>query len=776
MSILDETGMCVVPTAQIKRRLAAMDPTEFSTVDNISVPFLYGLSRLAHTHNLQQIRSVCIDMGKLALDMILDTEGTAGVFKTLREDPAIAAAARAQKSKNTSERMLAAVLDSAASAFNPTSILTFVGSQVGCRNTEQCIEKIPAVLGDTNPLYLEETVWLKCCEDTNCGCRNLSATLEGGLENAEPSQLLPAFLMCMNHQRVYGETSGFENTHGAINEAMNGPSLINRVVRFPLGKVLRACLGGEDASKEYIASMKTEDRAFVTMVYVFLFFSRYANVNMSGDLINRLVYIVVVKILLKCAEILFCEHENSSRSVDRGLFVQYVAGYLTTVIMSCPFAVERAFLEWRNNFFSGPILTMVHHKWRAECSATDVSKVSEKLAAKVQEMAEKSRYCGKIPGGAKCTLGSTRSVRNREHYLPYGQFRVSRGQGGVVLSATPDNGSMLGVTKQYSNGSNLPCNVFSVLPIIPPLVNLGPNGTVVQAKFDSAFFGEKSCEDIMGRFLGFLTAAIDKVFVNKFQNALSDDDKMNEQVRRAIAKAVTDCLFDRSRVVDGDVMNNVYTLPPSNLIDTPVNKRGGIASLDVGRSSVFMQWRRPNVPSPNISALGVSQLELTISRDPMWAPVLTRLYFFIERISAQITHRMVSSIYGPESTITDEQKGRMVSDGNILRTVLDDAIMAVKREWIKGEGSDDPPQRASVGSKRSFGESSRKINEDGGTLGGVRASISSELYNCLRDICINRDYSPEAIIAYTETLVMYAKDLNDFVATVTVNPACLNMI
>lgn len=779
MDILDETGMCVVPTEQIKRRLATMDPEEQRAVDEISVHFLYGLSRLAHTHDIAKIKDVCISMGKLALETILNTEGAAGVFKTLREDPAIAAATKVNndKKKNNSERVWTALLDSAANAFNPASILSFVGGQVGCNNMDQCIEKIPAVLGNTNPLYLEETVWLECCTDTNCSCHHLSVILDSDPEYLDPSQLIPAFLACMNHKRVYGETSGFEAHHKTLNEVLKMPSRRNRVVKYPLGKVLRACLGGEEASMEYISKMPIEDRAFASMVYMFLFFSRYVNVNMSGDLINRLLYTVVVKILLKCAETLFCEHENSSRSVDGGMFIQYVAGYLTTVIMGCPFVVERAFEEWRNNRFSGPILTMVHNKWRDECGVDDVSTVSDMFIRKVNEMAKKSRYCGKMPGGVECTLGSSRSVRNREHYLPYGQYRINRGQGGTFLGATPENGIMLGMSKQHSNGSNMPCNTFSVLPVIPPLVNLGPEGIVDQAKFESAFFGEKSNEDNSGRLLGFITAMIDKLFLNRFQNALSDDNKADERIRKAIADAVSDCLFDRSRVVDGYVMNNVYTLPPSNQIDAPINRREGIASIDVGRSSVFMQWRRPNVCSPNISALGVSQLELSMSRDPMWAPVLTRLYFFIERISAQITHRMVSSIYGPDSTISDEQRGSMVSDKNILLNVLNNAILDVKKEWIKGEGGDMPTsQRAPTGSKRSFDESSLEVNDESGVLSGVRANISSKIYSCLRDICITNDYNPQVIIGYTPSLILFSKDLEDFVATVTVNPACFNII
>ncbi|KAK3887310.1 hypothetical protein Pcinc_008574 [Petrolisthes cinctipes] len=167
------------------------------------------------------------------------------------------------------------------------------------------------------------------------------------------------------------------------------------------------------------------------------------------------------------------------------------------------------------------------------------------------------------------------------------------------------------------------------------------------------------------------------------RNAFSGDNaKVKEQVNMAIAQPVTDSLFDRTHVVDGDIISGTCHLPANGEIDS--NHTTRILSVDVGGSSVFMSWKRPNVASPNISTLGESQLELTLSSDVKWAPVLTRLYFFIERISAQITHRMVTSIYGPKSILTDVQRGSVTTNKNVLIKALNDAIRVVKSEWTKG--------------------------------------------------------------------------------------------
>ncbi|KAK3874383.1 hypothetical protein Pcinc_020678 [Petrolisthes cinctipes] len=779
-SILDETGMCVVDIDQIKRKLASMDQDELNAVNEISVPFLYGISQLAHNHNLQDARAVCVDLTKLILNTILNTENRVDIFKTFRDDPH--QATRDGAGSSSSDRICNTVLESiAAGAFNPSNILSFFGTHVGFKDMDQCIERIPDTLRNTNPLYLEEVVWLKCCANEECSCQVLSRLSD--IEEMDPGQVLPAFLLCMNHDRAYGEISGYEEIHTTLRGVAAMTEKEGRYyVRFPLGRVLRFCLGG--GTLESIAAMTLEDRAFAAMVYAFLFFSRYTNVHMSGDLINRLIYTVSIKFILKSAETLFCEHENSSRVSDKGMFIIYSTGYLTTVIMSGPFAVERACEELKKEFFAGPLLTLVHNRWREDCDQEEVKKAAQVIRNKICVMSGKSKYVnGRMPGGGECTLGSSRSVRNREHYLPYGQYRISRGPNGTVTSVKPDNASMLGMTKQHSRGNNLPCNVFAVLPELHPLTNLGVGAKGDQAIFERAFFGKKACEDSSGRLLGFITCMLDKVFVMNFRNAFSGDNaKVKEQVNMAIAQAVTDCLFDRTRVVNGDIISGTYHLPASGEIDS--NHMTRISSVDVGGSSVFMSWRRPNVSSPNISALGASQLELTLSRDAQWAPVLTRLYFFIERISAQITHRMVTSIYGPESILTDEQRESVTTNKNVLIKALNDAIRVVKSEWTRGGSDNDVDLQfqqcqekiTKAGTKRGHELISSVSGFDAHpNLSGVRANISDDLFTCLRSISMERDNNPSVIIGYTPFLISYARDLEDFVTTVSVNPACLSM-
>ncbi|KAK3887312.1 hypothetical protein Pcinc_008576 [Petrolisthes cinctipes] len=148
---------------------------------------------------------------------------------------------------------------------------------------DQCIERIPDMLRNANPLFLEEVVWLKCCANKECSCQILSRLSD--IEEVDPGQVLPAFLLCMNHDRAYGEISGYEEIHMTLRGVAAMSEKEGRNVRFPLGRVLRSCLGG--GTLESIAAMTLEDRAFAAMVYAFLFFLRYTNVLLSGDLINK---------------------------------------------------------------------------------------------------------------------------------------------------------------------------------------------------------------------------------------------------------------------------------------------------------------------------------------------------------------------------------------------------------------------------------------------------------------------------------------------------------
>ncbi|KAK3887311.1 hypothetical protein Pcinc_008575 [Petrolisthes cinctipes] len=102
-------------------------------------------------------------------------------------------------------------------------------------------------------------------------------------------------------------------------------------------------------------------------------------------------------------------------------------------------------------------------------------------------MSGKSKHVnGRMPGGGECTLGRSHSVRNREHYLPYGQYRISRGPNGTITSTKPDNAIMLCMTKQHSRGNNLPCNVFAVLTDLPPLTNLGRGPSLAKRRAKTA--------------------------------------------------------------------------------------------------------------------------------------------------------------------------------------------------------------------------------------------------------------------------------------------------
>lgn len=115
--IVNEAGMCVVSPEQIQRRLSSMEKQEMSAVNEISVPFLFYLSRMAHNHNLEDVKGECVDLTKIIPDVI----------KTFRDDPIELERTKIiQEERNTnSEIMLNAMVESVAtSAFNPSNVLS----------------------------------------------------------------------------------------------------------------------------------------------------------------------------------------------------------------------------------------------------------------------------------------------------------------------------------------------------------------------------------------------------------------------------------------------------------------------------------------------------------------------------------------------------------------------------------------------------------------------------------------------------------------------------
>lgn len=765
-AIFDETGMCVVDTAQIKRRIQAMGTEERAVVEELSVRFLYDIVRLAHSHDMKQVGDVVVDLTKLLKDIIMVYSTT--VLKTFKGDLLqLCNASSSSSSQITSkEEGLRRVIETVASStFNPSNILAMLCQHFGVGNIDDCIAKIPAAFNNFNPVYLEDIVWLQCCNNNACSCK----TLPEDINIASPASALVVFLSCMNHKRASRDVAGFEEAHVSLAKLVTaGPTTrLGRYVRFPLKDTLVACVGG--GSEQAIRAMSLEDRAFVAMVYTFLFFSRLANV--SGDMLNRILYVIAVKFILKSVEMLFYEYENVTKDTDGGLFLRYTVGYLPSVIMAAPFAIEKAYNEWRSELFAGPIFSLVHNIWKNQFSVNDAQTASKVLIDTIHHLSNKTKF---FPDRDQqvCTLGSTRSVRNMENYIPFGLYQVLKGQNGVVTGIASKNGSMIGLVKRRSNGSNLPCNVFSVLPELPPLVQLGHKGRGDQTRFELSIFGSKVQDTSYGRLDGFIMCMIDRLFVNKFQNTFSDDGRVSERIMEAVSQTVSEVMFERNQAVSADIINNVYMLPDSQSVDRqPFTGRGEIPSMDVGACTVFMPWRRPVVPSPNIDAMGIAQLELTMSRDPKWAPVLTQLFFFMGRIASQIIHTTISNLYSETSETRQIESNRAM-----IIKALKEAVKNVKSEWVK-EGVEDEQQLSlKIGSKRSFNQSSVAKGQSTTELGGPKATISLGLYKCLREICISHDWNPAVIISYAGFLVNYCGKLDDFIMSVSTNPASLDFV
>lgn len=263
--------------------------------------------------------------------------------------------------------------------------------------------------------------------------------------------------------------------------------------------------------------------------------------------------------------------------------------------------------------------------------------------------------------------------------------------------------------------------------------------------------------------------------MSRFQNSFSERQGDEEQQTwKAVSQAVSDCMFEKNFGVDGDTVNNNINLPKPAEIDQALWSREAVPSMDFGGCAVFMPYKRPVIESPNINALGISQLELSMSRDPEWAPVLTQLFFFIERVAPQITHQMMNTLNSPNSKMTEEERAAASNNRSVLFDILNESIKVVKSDWLRGGEMDDAEvehQRQKsflnkIGTKRTYEDS----NSGTPDLSGIRAKVSGCLYKRLHEICIVKDWDPATIIGLSQFLVGFTSNLNDFVTTQTNNP------
>ena len=117
----------------------------------------------------------------------------------------------------------------------------------------------------------------------------------------------------------------------------------------------------------------------------------------------------------------------------------------------------------------------------------------------------------------------------------------------------------------------------------------------------------------------------------------------------------------------------------------------------------------------------------------------------------------------------------------MITKAMNEAVKNVKSEWFREGGEDKLQQQLSlnIGSKRSFNQSSMSKSHTSSSsteLGGPKANISLGLYKCLREICIDQDWNPVAIIGYAEFLVRFCGKLDEFVMSVSTNPSSLNFV
>lgn len=732
-TIFDAAGMCVVNGKSLEWRYASAQKDENEYIDRVSSEFLSGIVAMSHCANLDQIKRKVKKMGKL---LILDIHNSESMAKM----PSFCADAKGESSVEDA-------LSRTMSVISPHNILSlFLEDQDNKKKPEDIVDRLRKIFKGYNPLSIHEVVVFRRCGQDNCSCGRL-AELVDDMNNerpCDPVQALMAFFKCMNHFRL--PCPGDSVSLCAAPVMAKIPH--NEILIVPLRRILLLCVDilssfghledipllssfsprefdennskWRTALKRRIEALPRLSQGFLAMVHCYLHLSRYTPV--TADHFNLFIGITCARLMYSTAETLYCHQANATRSADDGKFDAYSKAYVPIKLMSAPLVLAKSVMAWRDEEASlAPLVQLISSHWQNWLpSPEDLDKASSAIVSQLNHMASPSKLINhKVTSQA-------RNVRNIECYKPYG-FVV-----GDVVS--PESAAL---TKPISNGNNIACNALHVLPTLELVSSLAPNSKESQATFESCVMpGSDSYST--GRALGFFTALVNQIVCSA--SIKSPPENLFDHLMKRMAQLLNSVMFTKNCVCLHTLLN-VTHLPSTNILRNPVDPN---SKFDFRRLAVFMPWQRPTVPGSNVSALGLSQLELSLSRDKSWTANLAFVYFFLERICFEyikslftlITEtdgglEMGAQLFGAMTSADDNRKAK-------ADQLAESAIQKTRVAWFGAVSSTQ----------------TRNI------------LFSRELFSTLYTIVVDKDMDPLSIINCSNAIGNLVEGLDDMLVKV----------
>ena len=765
-SIIDEAGMCVVNTKSIAQRISLMAADEFKYVSDISSQFLTYFIRLVHCSDVNKVKDAAFSMLRLLLNNIFDNNSMKNKFVSYKSAQNLVTTEGLSSAGKT-------IISSIMGSLDPIAILTSILDDDGSGNDtlSKGMNGILSILEGYNPLKLDDYIMLeKCHGGQGCvACCSLQCTLMNINSShgytQSPIEALLYFLRCMNHRRFnFGGDIESARTSTTCIQNENNP----RVIIVPLRNLLLGSvdlLAGDDVTRtlsnisagnetdvlysdsnemwvislyDRVKKLQIYDRAFISQVYAFLIFSRHR--QQTGDCIKQFLYTIFARFLYSVTEILFCANENASKEVDEGYFLSYIEAWTNISVMSSTLNTMKAYQSWRNEGSSvAPVLNLFSGKWKKHYNNSEaLAKVGADVANLICSMANPTKLGGGRNRNNSTTSGldSIRSVRQAEKYTPFGFVEQYRGS----LKILPTGISLH--ARHHSNGNNIPCNCFHILSEIKGGETLGPTTVATdQAAFEKVIT-PGGIDNGTGKTMGLITAYIDKIILGSTIPTNPSD------FEKRVNKFVNDIIFNKTMVHEESV-NHCKTLPDSRLWDNPVMPATTVQSIarcfDTRIYTLFLLWQRPCVEYPNVSALTTCQLELMLSRDPKWAEFITRIFFIMERLSFQLADAIVKN----------------VSSGNNNSDGLDSVLKLVIPSNFKDAGAAQKLIDSSLNTVFRDWATATKSNANMNNMTGAKAQYTSELYDLLYKIVIEKDMDPACVITYSNFLCNYVKFMDE---------------
>nr|BDV49815.1 MAG: wsv332-like protein [Penaeus semisulcatus pemonivirus] len=790
--LVDAAGMCIVNGKSIQRRFESAGPKETRFLDWASPKFLAGIVTLSHGSSLYTMKQTVLSLVELLVNYVHTSQAESCLSSFRAHKPSVS-------SSEGASSIVDSLMKNTLCALNPRDLMNLfieeddkntnvsaTGDEVSTKTLKAVVDRLISVFKGHNPLAINRVVVLQKCQQDlgDCSCHRL-AKLVVQLDTpgeCDPLQALMAFTMCMNHPRL-NNSPGDELSTVTLPSISRGSLKSDAIVIVPLCKILLLCIdmfsqhevkdsnvpllssfapqGISDANEEWVAALQTRvavmpriTQAFLALVHCYLYFSRHKAI--TADHFNLFLGVTCARILYSTAEMLYCHCSNAMQEVDNGLFLSYLSAYIPLTLLSAPLTIARAIKSWRNGESSiSSIVSLLSSKWNMFLPTPQaLDNASIAVIDQQHELLKPSRLINKARGNL---LSESRSIRSVECYKYYGAYKDDRS--GIISNEG------IGLAMKVSDGHNIACNALHLLPVLDMADRLRPTSCLPQATFEACVL-PGAIDHSSGRALGYLTGLINRHVCSTPLSAGADfgHAEMKSVIKRV--GVLLETVYFPRRYLSSEVLLGATHLPHAKLLlrsnSTRVGKRYKTESAIDARSTMFfLPWQRPNISESNISALGVSQIEMSLCHDPEWTDRLALTYFFLERLSfAFIKNFLAVAAEGEEGEVTSlaqilvSQNADQAHRQSAARQFLDSTITKTKTAWMSGQRQGKACADADI-----------TFSPDD-ILGSPSSQCSASLFSLMYNIVILTDMDPLTIAMSANSVVGLVENLDDLLLKV----------